>query len=175
MFCRRRWGHGRTTFLPHRRCAAPHPVTSGIDASCFPTSVSNHNTKVGRNFLRFFIYYDFIKNSAGVVSPVCFTVILGMGENEISASLSPSGSTARQVVCTCWNSPSLFMFARSLWVWATWGMIGSERRILIKLFHHSVGTFLFLLSNTFLRRPILSLERPSSVTSKENWRTKGCF
>lgn len=53
---------------------------------CFPTSVSNHSTKVGRSFLRFFIYCDFIKNSAGVVSPMCLTVILGMGDNEISAS-----------------------------------------------------------------------------------------
>lgn len=42
-------------------------------------------------------------------------------------------------------------------------------------FHHSVGTFLFLLSKTVLRRTVLSLERPSSVISKENWRKKGCF
>lgn len=50
------------------------------------SSVSNHSTKVGRSFLRFFIYCDFIKNSAGVVSPMCLTIILGMGNNEIAAS-----------------------------------------------------------------------------------------
>lgn len=108
---------------------------------CFPTSVNSHSTKVGRSFLRFFIYCEFIKNSAGLLSPMCFTVILGMGENEISASLSQSGSTANQVVCTCWNSPPLFMFARSLCLWAAWGMIGSERKILMKLFLPFIWNF----------------------------------
>lgn len=48
--------------------------------------------------------------------------------------LSLSGSTAGHIVCTCWNSPSLFVSARMLWLWAPWGMIGSERKSLIKLF-----------------------------------------
>lgn len=95
----------------------------------FLTSVSNHSAQVGRDFLRSGSLYTsskiLLEDSHKGVSQSYFG---SCGEwDPHPASLSWSGFTANQVVCTSWDSPSLFIFAKSLQLWDTQGMIWTER------------------------------------------------